>query len=272
MAKKKSDQYATDDELLWFDLSKYASLKSVKDQSGKTVVPYDLWATVIRDRIEILRFLDAGLTDKVFPLFESIKTAPLQPLGFKQGYSGPTFSSDTPTIKSITTNRVNWLHDAMIRTGATGRTMVDNQLITDTESAFGDYAHVMVNLQATDEQICANFKSWLKEWRKNTDKVTAGNYEQKIQTWAQALIVPYMDLELFTRMTGKFIQNERKFEMLLPHRTADEREAQRSRLQKMKGLVFTDSMALIVEHLAENEPSQFREKTEGELSPSNEKQ
>ncbi len=256
MARQKKDTYATEADLSWFDLANYAALPGKRaadfDTPESSATLFATWAHIIRDRVELLRFLEAGQTAYVAGQFEKIKAAPLAPLGFGQHYSGGTHQANTATVKALTANRVHWLNEAMERTKAGERDIVDVQLQADAENTFGDYAHVMVNVHATDAQLTADFKKWLTGWRQSTGRVTQGNYVTKISGWIAANAVPCMDLELFSRLVGKPLESRPKLAKLFPTHTESEREAHRRNLVDIVELVFTDQMAKIIAHLAES--------------------
>lgn len=256
MARPKKINYASDKELSWFQLKNYSGLRGGKISDWNTpalrAATYAQWAALIRDRVELLRFLHADHKAYVANLFEKIKASPLAPLGFTQRYSGATHPANTSTIKAMTANRVKWLNDAMVKCAADTQTIVDDRLASYPGSVFGDYAHLMVNIRATDAQLHTDFKKWLNAWRADSKPVTQGNYENKVRSWSHAHVLPYMDLELFTLISGKSIDEARKFTMLLPKSTVTERDSQRRRLADMKDLVFTDDMAKIIAHLAES--------------------
>lgn len=257
MTKPKKVSYASTEELAWFKIENYSGVRGQKSadfaDSALSAVTYTQWAELLRDRVELARFLDAGETEYVAAQFENLKTDPLTHLGFSQSYGGGAHPANTSTVKAITANRVRWLNEAMLSTDANERAVVDVQLASSSESVFSDYAHVMVNLRATDKQIRDDFTKWLTAWRGSTPKVTQGDYQNKITNWAQARLLPYIDLDLFSRITGRPIRTARENEMLFPEHTLNQREAQRRRLSDKYELVFTDDMAKIIAHLAESE-------------------
>lgn len=267
MSKPKKDSYATIEELVWFKIENYSSVRGQKSADfadlASSAVTYTQWATMLRDRVELARFLEAGETEFAAAQFENLKTDPLTHLGFSQSYRGGAHAANTPTVKALTANRVRWLYEAMLSADANERAIVDAQLASDSESVFGDYAHVMVNLRATDKQIRDDFAKWLSTWRGATPKVTHGDYQNKISHWAQARLLPYIDLDLFSRVTGRLIPLARKLEMLFPEHTEIERDVQRRKLSDMYKLVLTDDMAKIVAHLAESEAMPCPGKTAG---------
>lgn len=256
MSKPKKDSYASDEELAWFKISNYSFIrgKTAADFAGPRACAdtYMQWATMIRDRVELARFLDAGDTEYVATLFDKLKADPFTHLGFSQSYRGGAHATNAPTVKALTANRVRWLNEAMLSVDANERAIVDAQLASDPESVFSDYAHVMVNLRATDKQIRGDFTKWLAAWRNSTAKVTKGDYQNKISHWAQAQLLPYIDLELFSKISGRAIDFPRKFDMLLPGNTIDQHDAHRRRLSDTYKLVLTDDMAKILAHLAES--------------------
>lgn len=252
MGRKKDETYATNSELDWFSLENYGGLRG----EGNT---YRQWVTIIRDRVGLRRLIDAGLQEKATPLFERIKVAPLAPLGFCQNYHGPDHPLNTPTVKPLSANRVKWLNEAMARSNADDRSVVDEQLASDGEGVFDDFAHLMINIRASDAQIIGDFTGWLSAWRERTGAVVGGNYSTKIGSWASARVVEYMDLELFSHLTGREIGIDRKFAMLLPRHSKEERLGQKRRLHDLRGQIFTDEMALIIEHLDQCGADQVQE-------------
>jgi hypothetical protein len=261
MNKPKKDSYASSEELAWFKIENYSGVRGQKTadfaDSASSALTYTQWATMLRDRVELARFLQAGETEFAAAQFEKLKTDPLTHLGFSQSYRGGAHAANTPTVKALTANRVRWLNEAMLSAAANERVIVDVQLASDSESVFGDYAHVMVNLRATDKQIRDDFAKWLSTWRSSTPKVTEGDYQNKISRWAQTRFFPYVDLDLFSRITGRRIPSLRRMAMIFPHHTEIQRDPLRRKLSDTYELVFTDDMAKIVAHLAESEATQI---------------
>lgn len=259
MTKPKKDSYATIEELAWFKIENYSGVRGQKSadfaDSASCVITLNQWATMIRDRVELARIFEAGETEYVATLFDKLKADPLTHLGFWQRYGGGTHVANMPTVKAITANRVRWLNEAMLSADANERAIVDVQLASHPESVFGDYAHVMVNLRATDKQIRDDFAKWLTAWRGSTPKVTQGDYQNKISHWAQSQVLPYMDLELFSKLTGKGISRATKLNMLFPSPRFDDvyRENKSRTLIEMHKRVFTEDVAKIVADLAESE-------------------
>lgn len=257
MNKPKKDSYASIEELAWFKIENYAGVRGQKSadfaDSASSSITYAQWAVMLRDRVELARFLEAGETAYVATQFEKLMTDPLTPIGFSQNYGGGAHPANRATVKALTGNRVRWLNEAMLYADASERAIVDVQLASDPESVFGDYAHVMVNLRATDKQIRDDFAKWLSAWRCSTPKITEGDYQNKISRWAQVQLIPFIDLDLFSRITGRRILSENRMGMLFPHHTEEQRDSQRKKLSDTYKLVFTDDMAKIVAHLAESE-------------------
>ncbi len=258
MSKPKKDSYASAEELAWFKISNYSCIRGKKaaDFAGPRACAdtYIQWATMIRDRVELVRFLDAGDTEYVATLFDKLKADPLAHLGFWQGYGGGAHAANTATVKAVTANRVWWINEGMVRTDVEEHAIVDDQLASDPESVFGNYAHLMVNLRATDKQIRDDFAKWLAAWRNSTAKVIQGDYQNKISHWADSRVLPYMDLELFSKLTGKGISRAMKFNMLFPSPKFDDlyRGNKERTLIEMHKRVFTEDVAKIVAHLAES--------------------
>ncbi|PWF44022.1 hypothetical protein C7C56_020000 [Massilia glaciei] len=197
---------------------------------------------------------------EVAPFFDQIKSAPLRPLGFGKGYNPAPHPTDTTTVRLTTTNRMKWLIENLDRIEADTRSVVDEELLKIDEGIFGDFAHLTLNLCASDKQIHSDFKNWLRAWRKHTKPVVGGDFATKVRSWASTNLVPYMDLKLFTLLTGKSIRSDRRIALIQPTFNLTERDAHGNRLSKSLPLVFTFETAEIIRHQAESAKRSFQGK------------
>lgn len=247
LTRPKNATRPNDDHLAWFNLKNYDGLKDKTDGPPN----FELWYTVIRDRIEVQRWIDAGKIDYITPLFEKLKSSPLKALGFDHNYRLILHPTNTRTVNLITSNRIQALNDSMPDTEAgdsTANVIVDQQLLDDEIVTFSDFIHLTINLRAPDEQIKADFDKLLQAWRNHTTDVKHHDYKNMFASWASAKLVPFVDLELFSALTGLKIHRNRKFGELLGIGEA-EIESQRKRLQGLKHRHFTDEYAKLIQTL-----------------------
>lgn len=263
MGRPRNENIATDAELSWFNLEHYASLRGdaaehwASNEAGTET--YRQWSSLIRDRVEFRRFLDAGERDYVGRMFEKVKLAPLSPLGFKRGDRLALHPADTETVTMISTNRIKTLHRELNEAAAPSVSSADEVLAGYPESQLSGFAHLTISTAATDKQLLSDFQSWLSAWRSSSKDVLGGDFPNKISNWRRSLVLPYQDLQLFTALTGKSITLQKKLSLLIPGRTAGEQDAFRSKVGKMARLVFSEDMSLLVSHLANGE-ARMREK------------
>lgn len=246
MTRPKAKDYATTDELKWFSTEKYSDLR-------KASATYDFWSKIIQDRLWIQTQLAAGHKEIATNLFKKIQLSPLTHLGYGYRYRGPSHSSDTPTVKLLTVSRLAGITNSVRRSKASEKSFVDEELRAKNDGIFNDFAHLMINIRSTDDQIVEDFTSWLSSWRKITGPVVGGDLMTKTQSWAKTCVVEYMDLNLFTSVTGKPIKNSVKLAMLFPKHNNDQREAARRRALGLCKTVFSQQMALTLQHLGQQD-------------------
>ncbi|SOE81043.1 hypothetical protein SAMN05446927_4298 [Caballeronia arationis] len=231
MARPKKTAYISDSDLSsWFKLGNYAGLAIANRQK---------WAQLILDRAN-LRLLakDPENLGSVRTLFEKLEKDPLCELGFTyQWKSGHRL--DTGSVRSLTVSRMVWLLDEVaaqqelvgdvlemfeaIHTVSLEPGMepqdpniaIDELLLPHENSFSGSFAHLAVDLRATDQQIKSDLRKWLASWRKHADaKVMGGDYTTKMSRWHQSRVLPYFDLRLYADIRGQQISRE-KFAQLL---------------------------------------------------------
>lgn len=252
MGRKNTESHATDAELAWFNLEKYSGLLGQADPETESLEAreacYRQWAALVRDRVQLSLFIDSGELKYVASLFEQVKLSPLAPLGFSKTYVGAAHAANSATIKAMTTNRVKWLHEALIQAKAPEHSIVDVVLLEDAQSSFSEYAHLMVSTTATDNQLVEDFKAWLEGWRLSTASSTGGDYRLKIGNWFGAKVLQYHDLRLFTKISGREISVKKRFSLLPP---LDAQQLRR--LSQLEKAVFSDDIAQRLMHLANSD-------------------
>jgi len=191
----------------WLEVSNYARL-----DAGNL----SLWSQTLLDRVELNRFLKNGDREYVAEYFEKLKSAPLTSLGFKRTPK-PQHQASQPAIKLLTLGHFLELNDALlpVESDETGKDelpidyarIIDDMLRQDKTGAWQRYAHLKVDLHATDNLLKQNFADWLAAWRAdNKLQSPPGNtLEQKAVTWAWRYVVPYFDMQMYAWLNQKEI-------------------------------------------------------------------
>ena len=155
----------------------------------------------------------------------------------------------------MTSNRIKWLQNALVQADATDHSIVDVVLAQDPDSSFGEFAHLMINITATDEQLVGDFKKWLEAWRRETKQSMPGDFRRKIANWTGARLLQYHDLTLFSKISGRSVSVEHRFRLL---HSQDQRHqvtdiGQLRRLSKLESEIFSIEMAQRLAHLADRD-------------------
>ncbi|MCX4156643.1 MULTISPECIES: DUF6387 family protein [Paraburkholderia] len=180
-----------------------------------------LWSTVILDRVELNRFLNAGEQQFVVEQFEKLKAAPLKPLGF--GISARnTHPASQGSVKVLTAGNHFALTDSLSLTcdGTAGalRDRTENKSVIDYSSSVDEavqqhdhawcrYAHLQIDLHATDKVLEEDFGRWLKAWKAQVpiQKPLKNLLQQKAASWGARGVVPYFDMQMLARLRDKQI-------------------------------------------------------------------
>ncbi|HEY1999400.1 DUF6387 family protein [Paraburkholderia sp.] len=243
MARPKKTDYVSDSDLSpWYKLEKYAGLAQASPQK---------WAQLILDRanLQLLR-RDPENLDTVRTLFKKLEEDPLCELGFSYRWKSG-HELDTSSVKSLTINRMRWLtneaaastrddntpdginadpaeltgqmatapnlpaSDSDSRDHPNPTASIDELLLLRASMASGTFAHLAVDLRATDDQLASNFQEWLAKWRKHANaRVTGGDYGKKVFRWHQSRVLPYFDLRLYADIEGQRISRKKFVELL----------------------------------------------------------
>lgn len=260
MSKSKTDSYADDEDLSWFDLEKYASLAN----AGLAI-----WGQLIRDRIWLESTIDgyivsaatlapeerSGLSTFCSSMLASIQADPTKVLGFGKSDRIAEHPSNTPTVKMLTGKRLKWLNDEFDLLDP-APLIVDSGFAEAPDSdeyPFGDFAHLMVKLNATNEAVEKDFGIWLRRYRKDSHAIGGETYQQKVVRWHELNLMAYKDLTLYEKISGKKIRTDTKMVMLYPdgdNRTRKEDETADRAMRKRVPKIFQFRVCELLENAA----------------------
>ncbi|WP_342702402.1 hypothetical protein OHZ10_10690 [Burkholderia arboris] len=249
MPSSKKTTEATTAELAWFKLDNYAGLSQLSALG---------WAGLVGDRLAIRRAIDGGIPESVVSVFKSIKAQPLKPLGSGVRYTGASHAANTATVKSLNLNRLRHLTDeAALSRGHNGAdAVVDELLARNPESPFQRYAHVMVSIDAPKDQIVDDFERWLDGWLAASASLSGtdfqnGDYMDKARNrWIPLRAVPWYDLDLFERMTGKAVPPAFRWSRLFPGVDAEALESKKKGARNAAAQLFSDDTLTVLQSMA----------------------
>lgn len=250
-------QYASDDDLDWFDLEKYADLERASLAQ---------WGQLIRDRIWLESTIDGylnptvtlteadkeGLRVMCCSWLESIKANPTKPLGFGRIDKIAKHPSNTVTVKLLTGKRLKWLSKEF-------DTLNPAPLIVDPGFAespgykdypFANSVHLIVNLNATNEAIEKDFADLLRNYRKVANATGGETHGEKIKRWHTLGVMPYKDLCIFEKISGKSVRTETKTYLISPDNmnSPKDDEAKDRNLRKQVGQIFSQEVCELLEN------------------------
>ncbi|KVE66881.1 DUF6387 family protein [Burkholderia vietnamiensis] len=200
----------TTDEFCWLDRCNYVPLETGDLQ---------LWATVLQDRVELNRFLNDGQQEFVAGQFKKLQAAPLTPLGFKLSVRRPHPASQK-SVKPLTSGH----HFALSQAFSLNpdRKFSDppnkdedtidcsssvDELVQQGDLAWRRYAHLQIDLHATDKVLEEDFRRWLTVWRARVpiEKPLKNTLQETAAAWGTRGVVPYFDMQMLARLSGKEI-------------------------------------------------------------------
>lgn len=190
------DSYLLAEECAWFRLASYHGLRQA---------PLSDWVHLIEDRVRLQTMLRVGDIDLFRVLFPKIQNAPTAPLGFGQKSKRQPHSTDTTTIQPLTCGEISTLEGIAGHRQLPPHDTFDGSVPPGHTDGLACYAHLRVNLQATDAQLKADFAKWLESWRGENGTVTRRKYQSAVKAWAKNKLIPYMDLYLFAAVHGRKI-------------------------------------------------------------------
>lgn len=243
-------------DLEWFKLSNYAGLKKAS---------FSTWQNVLLNRMIFEKAARDAINNEemrqfILQQFEAIK---LDPLLIEDRYEdepvkkSPEALKCVSTVQSLTVENIKQMHFFITNShflgNKSGSKTLDTRLFADPNMAVVQRGHAVVDLNATDKRIVSDFKEWLKGYRENYFKVIGGDYRKKANNWAQALLIPYVDLEIFGNLTGKKIPLQKKIALLFPKTAPDIGIDQIRRLRELKKNVLAEQTIRIIMNLAKDE-------------------
>lgn len=188
--------YVSADECAWFKLVNYNGLRQA---------PLSDWVHLVEDRVRLQTMLSVGDAELFSTLFPRIQNAPKSPLGFGQKSNRRPHSTDTATVQPLAYGQLRMLESIASHRQALAQDTFDGSAPPDRSDGLACYAHLRVNLQATDAQLKADFAKWLQSWRGENGTVTRRKYQSAVKSWAKNKLIPYMDLHLFAAAQEKRI-------------------------------------------------------------------
>lgn len=204
MAQIPTNQQASAEDFRWLHLDKYVALSTAGPQQ---------WAQVILDRVDLSQWLDNGLHQKATAAFETLKEDPLAVIVARQ--LQPPHTADQKSIRLLTVGQLLHLQTALPENPPKDDQQFDQKSSGSIDDLLrarhGDdwvrYAHLRIDLHATDDQLVTDFKNWLSAWRAFTPARSSGrrSLERTLELWAKRNVVPYFDLEFQARLLGKKI-------------------------------------------------------------------
>ncbi|WP_429318153.1 DUF6387 family protein [Paraburkholderia sp. GAS448] len=200
------------DEFRWLDRRNYMPL-----ETGDL----HLWSTVLLDRVELTRFLNAGEQQFVVEQFEKLQAAPLTPLGFNIAVR-KSHPASQGSVKLLTAGNHFALTDSLSltcdSTAGGSQDRADDKSVIDYSSSVDEavqqhdhtwrrYAHLQVDLHATDQVLEDDFRRWLTTWRTRAphENPFGNTLQQKAAKWGTRGVVPYFDMQMLARLRDKHI-------------------------------------------------------------------
>lgn len=213
----------------WFDLKKYlAAARFTPEQ----------WAQQIARRLAVQTALtkqDRSTTDR---LMEGITDAPLAPWPSAQK-NGSRLVSHLPyttgTVYPLTFHDVQVLRAAQHETQASDASACDEALRERMLWGLDRFPHLVVDLDARDEQIKSDFARWLQAYRTAAMRPQAKTLARaNLDRWHQDKLLPYFDLTAWSEWSGTPLTQARIVALLFPtdtDATPDNLKAIRSKLK-----------------------------------------
>lgn len=79
---------------------------------------------------------------------------------------------------------------------------------TNYEGEFHPFAHLSIDLLASDDHIKDNFSQWLAEYREKENKKRVIYTRGKLKQWHENRVLPYADLKLWTQWSGNELSDD----------------------------------------------------------------
>ncbi len=241
----------TEFDMSWFNLTNYEPVQNfnIKD-----------WHLQLRLRLDINMFLrptvpmvkimgeGAAITEhaKARVNLSLIKTHPILrrrlPLGDARESWQPIKGLQPPSIRDITSNEMELENDFISTIGEE-----ELNFFNEFNGLFG--AKIYVDLNATDNQLKADFNSWLKAKRKATERNVRkrGFTEIDFNKWKTYKILPYIDLILISHSQGKTLTQSQAGDLLFLNETIDRAEKIRKTIKPLAEEILTTKTICAIE-------------------------
>jgi hypothetical protein len=171
----------------WFGLKRYAATAGLN---------FEGWSSQIGNRIYLHGLLATDQFEKFDEQFANVQTNPFFDLGFK-----PSFAS-AKAAYPLTFGVAESMLDVLRPLSPQRATSCDQKLSEVEQNPFVMQGHLTIDLNASKDEILADFKEWLEtELRKNRERFPrpreAGITQAVIESWHDHQILPYQDLILW---------------------------------------------------------------------------
>ncbi|WP_321911051.1 hypothetical protein [Burkholderia cepacia] len=196
----------------WFSLDKYTLPSALRPG---TLEYLQTWTHLVGGRAFIKHLLDkpklADNLQRANDIFERLKNAPLQDVGFATRWSN-SHESDTQTVKLLTdtnlwglTSALDSEHHKLPPSTPRPVDVLLNRLQDSESMQFANtQAHLTINLGATKAQLVRDFTRFIDYWH-SQDTITAARKvpSDDLPRWAEITLLAYTDLRLYATLTGK---------------------------------------------------------------------
>jgi hypothetical protein len=184
-------------DVSWFDLKKYDGFVKL-DLNG--------WYVQLCTRSTL--FESIHKENNFLPIMRGLQKNPIHKTTYECDGFHKEFSFNTVSVYSTPTFYV-WLDRELneVPIDIERDASIPYDFLIRQNGIEMDDANVIVDLNATDEQILSDFKHWLTEYRNATGhKSNKNNFSDKdLAYWHESRLLPYIDLTLSAAIEGKKI-------------------------------------------------------------------
>ncbi len=194
-----------DPALEWFNLEANYPIEIMLQLS------LDDWQRILRLRIVLAKTIE---TDQVRAngLFDEIKKNPINAQDAPTLLAKVRHAGDSGSVRSIRFGELREIFDTVAATNPSDKGCCD-EAVPD-QSHLKPLRHVRIDLRTTKQQIIRDFKAWIEYIYHPREHVIARDYKNKCEKWAENRYLPYFDLKLYERLSGKSIARNDLYELL----------------------------------------------------------
>ncbi|MHB1300949.1 MAG: DUF6387 family protein [Burkholderiales bacterium] len=239
-------QEAVTEARKWFDLEKYRPVAQLNSAE---------LASQISKRAFIRVALANPSEDNTAFLEQAIPALmadPMSPFDFRynnRAYETNPSPLGTRTILPLSFNDIDRLNSLKSDFPEGGNGSVDEWSLKYPDLGLLQFGHLLVDLNARDEDIQEDFMRWLGKFRELAPKLPLSPYQKGIENrlsgWHLTELFPYFDLTAWSQFSRNNLSGENLTGLLYPRKEVD-----KSKLRKLKGKISkiinqTNAIALI---------------------------